>query len=35
MVTQSVTKEERIHSGEKTVSSITGAGTTGQQHIEE
>jgi len=28
-------KEARIHNGEKTVSSISGAGKTGQLHVEE
>ena len=28
-----MTKEARIHSGEKTVSSISGAGKTGQLHM--
>ena len=30
-----MTKEERIHNGEKTVSSISGAGKTGEQHVKE
>ena len=28
-----MTKEAKIHNGEKTVSSISGAGKTGQQHV--
>ena len=32
---QSLTKQERISSGIKTVSSATGAGETGQRHAEE
>ena len=32
---QSMTKEARIYSGEKTVSSISGAGKTGQIHVKE
>ena len=35
MVTLSLTKEVRIHYGEKTVSSISGAGKTGQLHLKE
>ena len=30
-----LTKEARIYSGEKTVSSISGAGKTGQVHVKE
>ena len=30
-----MTKEARLHIGEKTVSSINGAGKTGQQHAKE
>ena len=30
-----MTKEERIYNGEKTVSSISGAGKTGQLHVKE
>ena len=30
-----MTKEARIHNGEKTVSSISGAGETGQLHVKE
>ena len=30
-----MTKEARIYSGEKTVSSISGAGKTGQLHVKE
>ena len=30
-----MTKEARIHSGEKTISSISGVGKTGQLHVEE
>ena len=33
MVTLSLIKEARIYSGEKTVSSISGAGKTGQVHV--
>ena len=33
MVTLSLTKEARIYNGEKTVSSISGAGKTGQLHV--
>ena len=32
---QSKTKEARIHNGEKTDSSISGAGKTGQLHVKE
>ena len=32
---QFMTKEARIYDGEKTISSINGAGKTGQQHIKE
>ena len=35
MATWSMTKEERIYNGEKTVSSISGAGKTGQLHVKE
>ena len=35
MGTLSLTKEARIHNGEKTVSSISGAGKTGELHIKE
>ena len=35
MATQSVTKEARIHNGEKTVSSIIGVGKTGEPHVKE
>ena len=28
-----MTKEARIHNGEKTVSSVSGAGKTGQLHV--
>ena len=28
-----MTKEARIYNGEKTVSSISGAGNTGQEHV--
>jgi len=28
-------KEARLHSGEKTVSSVSGAGKTGQLHVKE
>ena len=31
----SLTKEARIHNGEKTVSSVRGAGETGQLHVKE
>ena len=30
-----MTKERRIYNGEKTVSSISGAGETGQLHVKE
>ena len=30
-----MTKEARIYNGEKTASSISGAGKTGQPHVEE
>ena len=30
-----LTKEARIHNGEKTVSSISGAGKTGQLHVKD
>ena len=33
MVNKSTTKEARIYNGEKTVSSISGAGNTGQLHV--
>ena len=33
MVTSSLTKEARIYNGEKTASSISGAGKTGQLHV--
>ena len=33
MVTLSLIKEARIFNGEKTVSSISGAGKTGQLHV--
>ena len=33
MVTLSLIKEARIYSGEKTTSSISGAGKTGQVHV--
>ena len=33
MVTLSLIKEARIYSGEKTASSISGAGKTGQLHV--
>ena len=32
---QSMTKEEGIYNGEKTVSSISGAGKTGELHVKE
>ena len=32
---QSTTKEARIYNGEKTASSISGAGKTGQLHVKE
>ena len=35
MVTLSLTKEARIYNGEKTVSSTSGAGETGQRHVKE
>ena len=35
MVTLFLIKEERIYSGDKTVSSISGAGKTGQLHLKE
>ena len=35
MSTVSLTKEVRIYTGEKTVSSITGAVKTGQLHVKE
>ena len=35
MVTLSLIKETRIYNGEKTASSISGAGKTGQLHVEE
>ena len=35
MVTLSLTKEGRIYNGEKTASSISGAGKTGQLHVKE
>ena len=35
MVTLALIKEARIYSGEKTASSISGAGKTGQQHVKE
>ena len=35
MVTLSLIKEARIYSGEKTASSISGAGKTGQLHVKE
>ena len=35
MDTLSLTNEARIYSGEKTVSSISGAGKTGQLHVKE
>ena len=35
MVTLSLIKEERIYNGEKTASSISGAGKTGQLHVKE
>jgi len=35
MVDWSTTKEERIYNGEKSVSSISGTGKTGQLHIKE
>ena len=33
MVNESTTKEARLYNGEKTVSSINGAGKTGQLHM--
>ena len=33
MVTSSMTKEARTYNGEKIVSSISGAGKTGQLHV--
>ena len=30
-----MTKEARVYNGEKTVSSINGAGKTGQRHVKE
>ena len=35
MVTLSLIREERIYNGEKTASSISGAGKTGQLHVKE
>ena len=35
MGTQFTTKEARTYNGEKTASSITGAGKTGQLHVKE
>ena len=35
MVTLSLTKEARIYNGEKTASSISGGGKTGQLHVKE
>ena len=35
MVNESTTKEARTYNEEKTVSSISGAGETGQLHVEE
>ena len=35
MVTVSLAREARMHSGEKTASSISGAGKTGQLHVKE
>ena len=35
MGTLSLTKEEIIYNGEKTVSSVSGAGKTGQIHVKE
>ena len=32
---QSMTKEARIYNGEKTITSISGAGKTGQLHVKE
>ena len=33
--TLSMTKEARVYNGEKTVSSVSGAGKTGQLHVKE
>ena len=33
MVNQSMTKEARVYKGGKTISSISGAGKTGQLHV--
>ena len=35
MVTLSLLKEARIYNGEKTASSISGVGQTGQLHVKE
>ena len=35
MVTLSLTEEARIYNGEKTASSISGDGKTGQLHVKE
>ena len=35
MINEFTTKEERIYNGEKTVSSISGTGKTGQLHVKE
>ena len=35
MVTLSLIKEARVYNGEKTASSISGAGKTGQLHVKE
>ena len=35
MVTLPLIKEARIYNGEKTVSSVSGAGKTGQLHVKE
>ena len=35
MVTLPLIKEERIYNGEKTASSISGTGKTGQLHVKE
>ena len=35
MVTLSLIKEERLYNGEKTVSSLSGAGKTGQLYVKE
>ena len=35
MITLSLTKKARIDNGEKTASSISGAGKTGQLHVKE